>query len=380
MGKNRDSRRSKTDEIRMIIAGGGTGGHLFPGLAVGKEISERFSRSRVLFITGQGGMETDIICRSGFMHESISVEGIKGRGLRKAIIAFVKVPIAIFQSAKIIRRFSPHVVFGVGGYSSGPACFVARIMKVPTAIHEQNTFPGLANRLLSRIVDKVFISFEVSRNHFPGRKILVTGNPIRRVLLEKMDTEEDAKRIFTVLVVGGSQGAIAINRAFLDALEILKKNGMELNIIHQTGKQDFKYVKDQYEKRGFKGNVTAFIEDMGIAYKEAHIVIGRAGASTISELAVLGKPSILIPYPFAADGHQETNARILATTGGAEILLQKDLNGQRLAEILVRYKEDRMALRRMGCKARETAMPYATAVIADAIERMAFKYGGRREE
>jgi UDP-N-acetylglucosamine--N-acetylmuramyl-(pentapeptide) pyrophosphoryl-undecaprenol N-acetylglucosamine transferase len=380
MEKKSSCHKSKPDEIRMIIAGGGTGGHLFPGIAVGKEIAERFRRSKILFITGPGAMERDVIFRSGFQQKSINVEGLKGRGLRKGIAASVKIPVAIFQSARIIRRFVPHVVFGVGGYSSGPVCLAAKVMKVPTAVHEQNSFPGLTNRLLCRIVDKVFISFEKSLEYFPAGKILIAGNPVRKELLEKRLKEEKKKRRFTVLVLGGSQGAMAINRVFLDLLGLLKERGLKIDVIHQTGKQDMEYVKAQYEKRGFVGKVKAFIDDMGDAYNTAHIIIGRAGALTISELAALGKPSILIPYPYAANGHQEINARILASAGGAEILLQNELTGERLFELLNKYMEDKLALKEMGDKAKKMAITDATAVIADEIEKMAFSKGFDGEE
>jgi UDP-N-acetylglucosamine--N-acetylmuramyl-(pentapeptide) pyrophosphoryl-undecaprenol N-acetylglucosamine transferase len=272
------------------------------------------------------------------------------------------------------------VVFGVGGYSSGPACLAAKIMKVPTAVHEQNSFPGLTNRLLCRIVDKVFISFEESRKNFPVGKILMTGNPVRRELLERKPPKKKNKGRFTVLVLGGSQGAVAINRAFLEALGLLKERNIELYIIHQTGRQDVEYVKEQYEKRGFKGDVEAFIDDIGEAYDAAHIIIGRAGASTISELAAIGKPSILIPYPYAANGHQEYNARILGMAGGAEILLQNEMTGERIVELLRKYMEDGVALRTMSDNAKKMAMPDATAVIANEIIKMAFCCGRNCKE
>ncbi|MFC1863730.1 undecaprenyldiphospho-muramoylpentapeptide beta-N-acetylglucosaminyltransferase [Thermodesulfobacteriota bacterium] len=361
------------DEIKMIIAGGGTGGHLFPGLAIGKEIAERYERSEIVFITGLRKIEAEIIERSGFKQESINIEGLKGRGWKGGLRALTRIPLGLYNSVRIIKRMSPNIVLGVGGYSSGPACLAAKLLGVPTAVHEQNSYPGLTNRLLCRFVDRVFISFEESRKYFSGGSIYLTGNPVRRELIESVRDHVSSEGSFTILVMGGSQGARAINKAFIASLEILTRRGKEPLVIHQTGERDIKDVLNDYKLKGLKGEVYPFIQDMAATYQKADIVVNRAGATTISELAALGKPSILIPYPYATNRHQDTNAQILAGSGGAVVLAQDGLTGESLADILMKYMDDRKALLRMGKQARKVGRPEAVRVIADEIENMAFR-------
>jgi UDP-N-acetylglucosamine--N-acetylmuramyl-(pentapeptide) pyrophosphoryl-undecaprenol N-acetylglucosamine transferase len=223
--------------------------------------------------------------------------------------------------------------------------------------------------LLCRIVDRVFISFEESRGSFPAGELLLTGNPVRGEFFEKPIKREIDNR-FTILVTGGSQGAMAINRAFLAAFEILKEEGKDFHVIHQTGHRDFDLIAGKYEKRGFQGNITPFIEDMLKAYSQADIFVGRSGAGTVFELAALGKPSILIPYPHAANHHQEANARVLVKAGGAEMLPEHDLNGKSLAELLLKYMEDRAALKAMGDRVLKVSKPDAAKSIVHNLERM----------
>lgn len=354
----------------MIIAGGGTGGHLFPGIAAGRELLERHPEAEILFVTAGRRMETDILIKSGFHHLSIHVGGLKGMGWRKAIKSILTLPYGFAQAVSLILRYSPRVVLGVGGYSAGPVCLAARILGRPTAIHEQNSFPGLTNRLLSRVVDRVFISFEESRNHFPGGSIHLTGNPIRKEFFGEARPREKAGNGFAVLVSGGSQGAVAINRAFVGALGLLKEKGKYPRVVHHTGETDFEQVRKEYAEKGLRGEITPFIRDMPGAYRNADIFIGRAGAGTIFELAALGKPSILIPYPFAANNHQESNARMLGDAGGAVILPQHELTPRKLADILMEYMEDRPSLEEMGEKAQRLGRPDAAERIADHLEAM----------
>ena len=356
--------------MRVVIAGGGTGGHLFPGLATAKQIVKRFPTANILFVIGRRKMELDILTRSGFNQETIHVEGIKGRGWKKGLVVLFKLPYSFFQSLSILRRHSPHLVLGVGGYSAGPVCLAAKIMGIPTAIHEQNSFPGLTNRLLCRIVDRVFISFEVSREHFPGGTLHLTGNPIREDLLAEKDSRIKTNKEFSILAVGGSQGARAINRALVAALEILKGKGRESQVIHQTGESDHARVVRDYQQKGLEGEIEPFIKDMAGAYHRAEIVVSRAGATTVSELAALGKPSILVPYPYAANRHQETNARMLVEVGGAEMMIEEDLSGESLAALLMKYMDDKTALKRMGEHAQKVGRPDAAKIIVDQLMDM----------
>lgn len=312
-------------------------------------------------------MESDILTRSGFLQMSIVVEGLKGMGWKKGTMVILKLPLSFFQSVSIIKKFSPHLALGVGGYSAGPVCLAARLMGIPMAIHEQNSFPGFTNRILCRMADRVFISFEESRKYFPGGSLYLTGNPIREeLLIEKKPCDKEDKR-FIVLVVGGSQGARAINRAFVAALEVLKERGEAPLSIHQTGETDYSEVVEAYRQGGLEGNITPFIQDMADAYHQADIVVSRAGATTVSELAAIGKPSILIPYPLAANSHQEINARMLVQVGGAEMMLQENLSGQRLADLLMKYMDDRRALRQMGERAQKIGHGNAAEKIVDQL-------------
>lgn len=349
------------------MAGGGTGGHLFPGVAVAKEISRRFKRAEVLFVTGKRRMESEVLRKAGFRQTSIAVEGMKGRGLLKGALVAFKLPWSLVESLWIIRGFSPHLVLGVGGYSAGPVCLAARVMGVPSAIHEQNSFPGVTNRLLCRVVNRVFISFEESRNHFCGGSIYLTGNPIRAEFVTQEKLPGRNGRSFTVVVVGGSQGARSINEAFVEALTILNKRNKPCRVIHQTGELGYQAIAALYKEKGLEGEVTPFIHDMAGAYREADLVVSRAGAGAVFEMAAMGKPSLLIPYPFAANRHQETNAQVLVEAGAAEMILQGNLTGEVLADRIMKYMENRGALERMGQAAKRVSKPDAAQRIADLL-------------
>ncbi len=356
--------------FRGVIAGGGTGGHLFPGIAVAKELERRFENSEILFVAGRQRMEAEILSRYGYQVRSINIEGIKGRGWKKGGSVLFKLPRSFFQSAAIIKEFLPALVLGMGGYSAGPICLSAKFMGIPTAIHEQNSYPGLTNRLLSRFVDRVFISFEESRAHFKGGARFLTGNPVRDELFSNSGLEPEDHEKFTVLVVGGSQGARAINEAFAEMLEYLSIEGRHLQVIHQTGETDYSRVVEDYGDRGLKGEMVPFIQDMTTAYGRADLVVSRAGATTIFELAALGKPSILIPYPYATNKHQEINARSLVQAGGAEMISQSDLTGEAMARILMKYMDDRSALEKMGERAQKMGRRDAAKVIVDQLVEM----------
>jgi UDP-N-acetylglucosamine--N-acetylmuramyl-(pentapeptide) pyrophosphoryl-undecaprenol N-acetylglucosamine transferase len=356
--------------IRLVIAGGGTGGHLFPGLATAREMTRRRPDAQVLFVTGERRMETRILERSGYRQLSIRVLPLQGRGWAGTLAAVAGLPRSLFQARHLLKRFAPQAALGVGGYASGPVCLAARTLGVPTAIQEQNSYPGLTNRLLCRIVDRVFISFEESRAGFPAGRLVLTGNPVRQEVLRVEPRPVDPARPLSVLVVGGSQGARAVNTAVADALVLVKRREADVRVVHQTGDADYERVLGMYTERGLRGVVTPFIEDMAGAYARADLVVGRAGASTVTELAALGKPSILIPFPHAANNHQVTNARALADAGGAVLLLQKDLDGPSLADLLIRYAADREPLRRMAARVLEKARPEATKAIVDQLEAL----------
>jgi len=312
-------------------------------------------------------MEREIILKAGFEVRSIDVEGIKGKGLFRRITALFKVLISSIQSLAIMRDFRPHLIVGVGGYSSGPVCLVAWFLGIPTAIHEQNSFPGLTNRILAPMVKTVFISFEESRRYFKRGNLFLSGNPIRDELMHLSVFPKRVNQRFVILVMGGSQGARAINRAVVTALKELKAVGLLPFVIHQTGEEDLGTVINDYHTLGLDGEVKAFIDDMASAYGRADLVICRAGATTIAELAALGKPSILIPYPYAAHKHQDINAEALAAIGGADMILEGDLNGSNLAKKVKRYIENREELKRMSSHALKAGRPRAGEVIVEQV-------------
>ena len=352
---------------RVIIAGGGTGGHLFPGIAIVRELKRRCDGVHVLFIVGKRKMEREIISRAGFETKSIDVEGLLGKGMLGGIIALLKVFISSIQSLIIIRKFKPHLIVGVGGYSSGPVCLMGMFLGIPSAIHEQNSFPGLTNRILAPLVKKVFISFEESRRYFKKGNLFLSGNPVRDELMHPRAFPKGINERFVILAMGGSQGARAVNMAVISALKELKEVGLIPFVIHQTGKEALGKVIDDYYTLGLDGEVKAFIEDMASAYARANLVICRAGATTIAELAALGKPSILIPYPYATHKHQDINARALVATGAADILMEKDLNGNNLARKIRRYMENREVLIMMSSLALKAGRPRAGEIIVEQL-------------
>jgi UDP-N-acetylglucosamine--N-acetylmuramyl-(pentapeptide) pyrophosphoryl-undecaprenol N-acetylglucosamine transferase len=356
--------------FRFVIAGGGTGGHLFPGIAIARELERRFKEAEILFVVGRKRMESDLLKRHGYPAKAIDVEGLKGRGWKKGLIVMFKLPWSILQSVLIIKGFSPLLVLGMGGYSAGPICLAARLMGVPTAIHEQNSYPGLANRLLSRIVHRVFISFEESRAYFKAKSIILTGNPVRKELFSTLDVPFESGKAFTVLIVGGSQGAKAINEVFAEALAYLNAEGRNPRVIHQTGKADHARAVQDYRNRGLTAELHPFIANMTAAYREADLVVSRAGATTIFELAALGKPSVLIPYPYATNQHQEMNARSLVQAGGAEMIHQSELTPECLSKVLIAYMDNPSALKEMGRRARKTGRPDAAEFIVDHLVAM----------
>ena len=367
MGVHDISQQATRNEKRVIIAGGGTGGHLFPGIAIASELTKRCDDLRLLFVVGRKKMEREIIVKAGFKVRAIDVEGMMGKGTGGAIRALGKTLVSSFQSFSIVRGFKPHLVVGVGGYSSGPVCLVAWILGIPSALHEQNSFPGLTNRILAPLAKRIFISFEESRKYLRKGNLLLTGNPIRDDLIGLKQPFRGENQAFVVLVMGGSQGARAINRAVVSALIELKAAGSVPFVIHQTGKDDLEKVMADYRSLGLHGEVTPFIDDMASAYARADLVICRAGATTIAELAALGKPSILIPYPHAAHKHQDINARSLVNAGGAEMILERDLTGTSLAGAIIRYMGDKEALKRMSSLALKVGRPRAKEIIAQQL-------------
>jgi UDP-N-acetylglucosamine--N-acetylmuramyl-(pentapeptide) pyrophosphoryl-undecaprenol N-acetylglucosamine transferase len=350
---------------RLLIAGGGTGGHLFPGVALAEELRAREPDAQIKFVGTARGIEARVLPDLGWDLELIEVSGLKTVGALGAIKGMFRLPRALWQARRIVKAFAPDAVIGVGGYASGPVVLAAKLRGIPTAICEQNSIPGLTNKLLGRLVRRVFLSFDESKRFFNAKKILMSGNPVRRDLVQKLLAPPPATHEkVSVLVVGGSQGAVAVNALAAQALGTLAKE-LPLSIVHQTGEKDLAATVEKYKAAGVEADCRAFIKDMSAAYLAADLIIGRAGATTVAELAIAGKPAIFIPYPFAADNHQELNAREMADKHAALMFRQADLTAEKLAEALRPLLGDAGKRAEMGAAMKSLAKPQAAATVID---------------
>lgn len=349
--------------LKIIIAGGGTGGHLFPGIAIAEEFLKR-GKAEVLFVGTGNRLEKEVLGGLGLPHRPIRVAGFKGKGPLRVLDSLLKLPASMWESYRIIRTFHPQLVMGVGGYSSGPVVLMARLMGIKTAVAEQNALPGLTNRILGRFSDRVFLTYRKTRKWFPEESALVTGNPVRAAFLAAKG-ETERSDTFTILIFGGSQGARSINRTITGALPFFKDKNMDMRIIHQTGSDDFQYVSEVYRNYGVNVDVRPFIGDMATAYRKADLVICRAGATSIAELTVMGKAAMLIPFPFAVDDHQKKNAEVLAQAGAAVLVEEKTLQGKEMAEMIEQFYNHRELLRDMELKSAALGNVRAASDIVD---------------
>jgi UDP-N-acetylglucosamine--N-acetylmuramyl-(pentapeptide) pyrophosphoryl-undecaprenol N-acetylglucosamine transferase len=339
--------------MRVIIAAGGTGGHIFPGVAVAHEFKKRDQSTEILFVGTARGLESKIVPREGFALELIKVGALKGVSVFERMKSLAGLPMSLFAARRILRRFRPNVVIGVGGYSSGPTLLMAALSRIPTMIVEPNAMPGFTNRTLARFVDAAALSFEEAKKYF-GKRGLVTGNPVRHDFAH-LEKKRRGERL-NVLIFGGSQGAHAINTAMVSSLPLLAPMRDRLAITHQTGEADFEIVKRSYADAEFENaEVKPFIHDMSDRFRVADVLICRSGATTAAEVSAAGKAAIFVPFPFATDDHQRKNAEAFELAGAGRMILQKELTPSRLADELKKLVEhpeeiDRMeeASRRMG--------------------------------
>ena len=323
--------------MRVIIAAGGTGGHIFPGVAIANEFKRRDPSAQILFVGTARGLEKKIVPREGFELELISVGALKGVSVFERIRSLAGLPMSLVEALRILRRFRPDLVIGVGGYSSGPTLLVAALSRIPTMVVEPNAMPGFTNRVLARFVDAAALSFADAQKYFRERGV-VTGNPVR-IEFARLTKKARGERL-CVLIFGGSQGARAINKAMAAALPLLAAKKDRLAITHQTGEADFDMVKRGYTDAGFdSAEVRPFIHDMADQFERADVLICRSGATTAAEVAAAGKAAIFIPFPFATDDHQRKNAEAFERVGAARLILQKDLTPPRLAAELIRLIE-----------------------------------------
>jgi UDP-N-acetylglucosamine--N-acetylmuramyl-(pentapeptide) pyrophosphoryl-undecaprenol N-acetylglucosamine transferase len=367
---------------------------LYPGIALAREIKRRDPQGSITFVGTSTGVEARVVPREGFPLELIRVAGLKGKSLIARVKGFALLPIATIDAWRVISRFRPHVVVGVGGFASGPVLLLAAMRGYPTMLLEQNALPGITNRLLARVVRAAAVTFEDALTFFPGTGF-VTGNPVRPEFFrstaasaatatthtkeadDRFDSPHAAAR---VLIFGGSQGAHAINVAMVEAATRLAASGTSMAITHQTGERDVELVRDGYRRAGLEARVEAFLFEMDREMTTADIVVARAGATTLSELAAARRPAILVPLPTATDDHQRKNAEVIARAGGAEVIEERELTGERLAQAILALAADPARRMRMAEAMQAFARPDAAERIADRVWALAGAAGMEQAE
>lgn len=356
--------------MRVLIAAGGTGGHIYPGIAVAREVMRRDADSEVRFVGTARGLETRLVPQAGFELSLIESAGLKNVGLAARVRGLLILPKSFLAARRLICEFKPDIVVGAGGYVSGPVLLMAALMRVPTLVMESNALPGWTNRVLARFVDRAAVTFEQSLPFFRGKGV-VTGNPVRREFFDIPPKTRTTLR-FSVLVFGGSQGARAINDAMTAALPHLESLRDTLFITHQTGEADFERVRRAYVDAGWgeRSDVRRYIDDMVAEFADTDLIICRAGATTSAELVAAGKAAIMIPFPFAADDHQRKNAEALQTAGAARMILQQELTGERLAKEISTLARTPEEITRMEEASRKLARGDAAATTVDLMEEL----------
>jgi UDP-N-acetylglucosamine--N-acetylmuramyl-(pentapeptide) pyrophosphoryl-undecaprenol N-acetylglucosamine transferase len=347
--------------LRIVIAGGGTGGHLYPGIAVARELRRQVPDAVVTFAGTARGIESHVVPREGFELDVLRSAGLKGMSLPSIARGLSLLPLSGIDAWRILSRRRPQLVIGVGGYSSGPVMLLAAVRRMPTLLLEQNAVPGFTNRTLAPIVTAAAVTFASTASYF-GRRAIVTGNPVRPEFFEPTAAvpHNGPPRI---LIFGGSQGAHAINMAMVEAAPRLAAHPGGIAITHQTGERDLARVRDGYRRANLEARVEPFLFAMDREMTAADLVVCRAGATTLAELMAAGRPSVLVPLPTAADDHQRKNAEMMAESGAAELLEQAQMNGERLADRIIALVADRPRLHAMSEAARRLAKPDAARAI-----------------
>jgi UDP-N-acetylglucosamine--N-acetylmuramyl-(pentapeptide) pyrophosphoryl-undecaprenol N-acetylglucosamine transferase len=357
--------------MRLLIAGGGTGGHLYPGIAVARELLARVPDAEVTFVGTSHGIESRVLPREGLTLDVIRSAGLKGKSAGALIRGAALLPLSALDAWRVISRRAPDVVLGLGGYSSAPVVMLAAVRGIPTMVMEQNAMPGFSNRRLAPHVRAAAVTYEEAAAFF-GAKAFVSGNPVRSEFFEEAHDEQvSPPGAARVLVFGGSQGAHAINVAMVEAAPRLAAAAGRLAITHQTGERDLEMVRDRYERAGLQVRVEPFLYDMDREMRRADVVVSRAGATTLAELAAAARAAILVPLPTATDDHQRKNAQAFVRHGAAVMVEQKDLTGERLAQELLALAEDRVRRHGMGVAARKLARPDAARAIVDKLLELA---------
>jgi UDP-N-acetylglucosamine--N-acetylmuramyl-(pentapeptide) pyrophosphoryl-undecaprenol N-acetylglucosamine transferase len=358
--------------MNVVIAGGGTGGHLYPGIAVARELQRRMPDARVSFAGTARGIESRVVPREGFALDLLRSAGLKGKSLRARMRGAFLVPLGLADAWRILSARRPDAVIGVGGYSSGPVVLAAALRGIPTMVLEQNAVPGLTNRVLSRVVRAAAVTYDETTAYFRGRGF-VPGNPVRAEFFQAAGTRarRDASEPPRVLILGGSQGAHAINVAMVAAAAELVRHRPQFRIVHQTGERDLAFVRQGYETAGLAARVEAFLDPVAPEMTSADVVVCRAGATTLAELAASGTPAILIPFPGATDDHQRKNAMVLANANAATCIDERELTGPGLASAISGLVDDGARLAGMSASMRSFARPDAARRIVDRLLEIA---------
>lgn len=354
--------------MKVLFAAGGTGGHIYPAIAVAKEVLRRDSASEIKFVGTERGLETKLVPQNGFDLLTIDSAGLKNMGLVGQLKGMLLLPKSFLQARKLLKQFKPDVVVGAGGYVTGPVLLMASFLKIPTLVMDSNALPGFTNRQLARFIDKAALTFEESVKFFPNKGVVI-GNPVRKEFFEVEPKARGTK--VNLLIFGGSQGARAINFAMVDALGHLPKD--KLNIVHQTGEHDFEKIEEGYKEANWQADIRRYITDMVSEFAKADLVICRAGATTCAELAAAGKVGIMIPLPTAADDHQRKNAEALQNAGAAKMILQKDLTGESLAKEIESLINSPEKITEMELAAKKIAKKDAAELAVNIIEELAGK-------
>ena len=361
------------DNIRIAIAGGGTGGHVFPGIAIAKALSASINVDLMWIGTGRP-VEKQAIAKEGYDLKVLKVKPIKGSGPGAVAKAMAGLPLSIAKAAAMLYRFKPDIVLGVGGYVAGPVLVAAYLLRIPTALHEQNVIPGLANKLAARFTQRLFVSFPETKRYFPEKEVTISGNPVRSDLIEQAKRyKRPSNGCKRILVLGGSQGARGINEMVTSALISVWNSGHIISVMHQTGEADLEWVQAQYAKAEVPSEVNPFLTDIGTHLGWADLVIARAGAGTVAELAAVGRPALLIPYPHAASGHQDANAEYLASAGGALIFKEGETGAVKLASAIQDLLDEPKKLKQMAQKAKAVGKTDAADTIAKGLIQMVNK-------
>ena len=365
---------------RLLIAGGGTGGHVFPALALGEAFLASDPSAALLFVGARGGLEGRLVNERGHRLVELGVGKLRGEGLRRRLGTLAGLPAAVFEAIKVLREFRPEVVVGVGGYASGPVAAAATLLRIPVVLLEQNAILGATNRAIAHFAEKVVVAFPSAAKQLPAAKVALLGNPLRSELQRALEhAPPDARRATperTLLVMGGSQGATYLNELLWEAAPALTRRFPLLRIVHQTGMRDYERVRERYREMGLRAEVQPFIADMADCYRRIDLALCRSGAMTIAELCAFGVPALLVPYPHAAGDHQAANAADLVVAGGALLRRQQELDAERLVALLGSLFGDPQRLESMAQAMRALGRPQAASDVLSLLREVTSRRGG----